>query len=314
MDLALPVDFLSQHWRRRPAAVSGAFDTESRSCDWIRRFREWCCPPVTPRLFIRDERRGPGTARAFDVTDHASALELFDAYAGHEALTILLNGVEHVAPEMERIRARFGVQLPWREDDIVATLSTPGSGIGYHAGHEDGFIVQLAGSRIWRVWHPDHLPDAYQLSVVGWSGATVPTPPRPEAPPVGEYELHPGDVLYIPPFFGHDGLTRELSVSLSVAWRGLTPFEVLRRGGEVSATIDFTATGERLRLLFSLLPDPPVGCNDVCGFLCSEVWQRAGWVGGDITAAHVTSCVEAFLRVRTRAASRGVCGGACAVV
>ena len=66
--------------------------------------------------------------------------------------TILFNQVETVDDDVRHVRDHMSVPHRWREDDIVVTFSTLGSGVGYHAGHEDAIIVQAAGRRRWRVW------------------------------------------------------------------------------------------------------------------------------------------------------------------
>ncbi len=73
-------------------------------------------------------------------------------------VTQLLNRVDAVDADVRRLRSLLPVELPWRHDDTVATWSDPGSGIGFHSGHEDGFVVQLAGARGGRCGRPRRSP------------------------------------------------------------------------------------------------------------------------------------------------------------
>lgn len=147
------------------------------------------------------------------------------------AFTIHMNDVEIVDPEIFDLRQSLGIPYWWRLDDVIGTLSSRGSGIGYHAGHEDGFIVQLVGSRRWRVWSECCTPAYYRRELLSPSPGANPVIHRPDATAdlLLDVELNAGDVLYIPPFFPHEGATLATSVSLSVAWKGLGPISFIPR-------------------------------------------------------------------------------------
>lgn len=242
--------FFAKYWRKQPIVFRRACSPVVRM-NWL-----WsvCKAPAVARLYSLE--RGSAKARELDPVENAR--EHVKAILEGRRCTVLLNQVDAVSTGLQKLREEIGVGRSWRYDDIVLTVSANGSGIGFHAGHEDGFIVQMAGRRVWRVWSKDVLPIVYQEFLLGSKRFGEVRPPnRPETLPILECELEVGDILYIPPLFAHEGTTVETSVSLSIAWAGITPLKILRHMNPgVAAKID-CGKGERRSRAFELLPDPP---------------------------------------------------------
>jgi 50S ribosomal protein L16 3-hydroxylase len=260
---AVPARFLAETWQQAPALLEGLAAGWARKRDWVRRFEAWARPPAIARLFVLADDEGPGRASAAMMPDPRRAYELFRAYADEgQALTLLLNGVEQVDPEIAELRDGFEIGSSWRHDDVVATLSTVGSGIGFHAGHEDSLIVQLAGAREWRLWGPEVVPAAHRNALV-WKHSEPHTTllTRPSAEPLLASGLASGDVLYLPSLFPHEGRTLELSVSLSVAWRGVSAAALLERAGAMSDG-DRSIVDEHPDAFLRLIRDPPADDPD----------------------------------------------------
>ncbi len=142
--------FLKHVWRHKPAVYRRFF------LDAVLRpfrgdtFSSLCKPPATARIFVAADDRGHGVSRL--IPDPMKAWAIFQTFRHSEPLTLLLNSVERVDPRLRDLQRMFAIPFDWRADDVVATISTPRAGIGYHAGREDGFVVQVSGSRRWRVW------------------------------------------------------------------------------------------------------------------------------------------------------------------
>lgn len=229
MNFPLPADF-ERTWRRQPRLLRGLVSSDPLcSPDVVSCYASWCRQPARARLFA-PVQQSSRPIRSFDAGVPENAYRVFSDYASDgDVLTLLVNGVERTVPEIVRLRERFALGRDWRFDDVVATLSTVGSGIGYHAGHEDGFIVQLHGRRRWELWRPELRLSHYyrQLYHDAWVRECPPLP-EPPGPPNFVAELSAGDALYTPPMWGHRGTTLELSVSLSVAWRGASIIRALQ--------------------------------------------------------------------------------------
>jgi 50S ribosomal protein L16 3-hydroxylase len=250
---------LPEWWRSRPVVMRGSVSVPA---DGVEQFYEWCKEPALARLYILTEQEKPGSAHAGELPSPELVPQLYlQAVAKSEQLTILLNRVERVTPYAEELRASLPAGPDWRKDDVVTTLSSPRSGIGFHAGHEDGYVIQLAGSRHWRVWSPDVISDDYRWFLLGrGDDEYAVVPKRPSVDPLLEVQLKPGDVMYLPAMFPHEGVTVDESVSASVAWRGFGPYSLLRRyaGAEIGDILDRTAKLDPQRF-FSLLRDPEAG-------------------------------------------------------
>ncbi|WP_080911393.1 JmjC domain-containing protein [Pseudomonas aeruginosa] len=219
---------LDGQWRKKP--VVGRKIISSK---FIRNFNE--------ERFLKWTDRTSGSVRLFDSHANGDALsglltnaKLVRSYFEKirelkSALTFHMNDVELVDQDIFELRQSFEIPFWWRLDDIIATLSTPESGIGYHAGHEDGIIVQLYGSRRWCVWAETCTPTNYRYQLLAPGEGPNPRISRPKSKcdMLLDVHLSPGDVLYIPPFFPHEGVTTDTSVSLSIAWKGIGPASFL---------------------------------------------------------------------------------------
>ncbi len=116
-----------------------------------------------------------------------------------------------VAPYQWGLVRPFRVLPDWRLDDLMISFSVPGGGVGPHIDQYDVFIIQGMGSRRWRVG--DKLP----MRQFCPHPALLHVDPF---EPIIDEDLAPGDILYIPPGFPHDGFTHETALNYSVGFRG----------------------------------------------------------------------------------------------
>jgi ribosomal protein L16 Arg81 hydroxylase len=269
---------LKSYWQRAPVLLKGRALEFAAGVDWVQRAKTWCRAPVKSRLFTLQDEVATGAARCALVPNPMTAYRYFERFAREgERLTLLLNHVDKVSMETVRLREALNIGRKWRHDDIVATVSTRDSGIGFHAGHEDGFIVQLSGAREWLVWDPDVLPEDYRLFLLGHpKKRTVATPPRPSRTADYRFALQQGDVLYLPALFGHEGRTVSLSVSLSIGWRGVNAWRLM---SDALGSVDFDDSSISHRVaLFDLIPDPTD--EMAAGDYLSAIIERAADVLG----------------------------------
>lgn len=215
---------LNEHWRKTPAVARQILAPKFIKKFDAERFLKWTDQTLGSVRVFENYFDGTAQSALLSKPNHVRNYfkELNEIGVG---FTFHMNDVELIDRDIFNLRLCFGIPFWWRLDDVIATLSAPESGIGYHAGHEDGIIVQLSGSRRWRVWDQGLTPIDYRYELL------VPTEgPNPEIlkPNAGcdqilDVYLSPGDVLYIPPYFPHEGVTTETSVSLSIAWKGIGP-------------------------------------------------------------------------------------------
>ncbi|MDA0127676.1 cupin domain-containing protein [Vibrio sp. MarTm2] len=122
-----------------------------------------------------------------------------------------LGAAELVAP--------FKALPQWLFDDLMVCYSAPQGGVGPHIDQYDVFIIQGSGKRRWRVGAADE--GQYQESIQGAlrqiEGFDA----------IIDEVLEPGDILYIPPGFPHEGNTIEPSMSYSMGFRSPKEQELL---------------------------------------------------------------------------------------
>lgn len=110
-------------------------------------------------------------------------------------VSLLVQQLQSRYPVLLDLERCFGFIPSWRREDVMASVSSAGGGVGKHADRYDVFLVQTQGIRRWQVaLHETSEPVIDQLT-------------------------YPGDVLYIPPGVFHWGETIEAAITLSVGFR-----------------------------------------------------------------------------------------------
>jgi 50S ribosomal protein L16 3-hydroxylase len=196
-----PQVFLRRHWQKRPLLVRRALPGMRGIIEKRALFALAAHADIESRLV---ERRG----NRMQVT-HGPLPRARLRRAGARNWTLLVNGVNFYSAPAEKLLRRFSFIPQARLDDVMVSYATPGGGVGPHVDSYDVFLVQAAGRRVWRLARPQTF-------------ALVPHAPlrliddfRAEE----EYLLEPGDMLYLPPGWGHDGVALDRCFTYSVGFR-----------------------------------------------------------------------------------------------
>ena len=193
--------FLHRHWQKKPLLARGAFPGLGDFLQRDRIFELAARDDLESRLVIRNGRRwqvrhGPFSRRALSrIRDSRWSL--------------LVHGINHVLPAAQELLRQFAFIPYARLDDLMVSFAPPGGGVGPHFDSYDVFLVQGGGSRRWRVGpcrDRDLLPGA-PLRILR------------RFRPSNEWVLHPGDMLYLPPRYGHDGVAVTDCVTYSIGFR-----------------------------------------------------------------------------------------------
>jgi Cupin superfamily protein len=132
---------------------------------------------------------------------------LYGAWA--DGFTVIANGLQRKWPSIAGFCRRLQAEL---RCPVGANLyGTPAGAQGFaaHFDTHDVFVVQLEGTKTWRVFRPVH-----ELPLVD---ADARVDPKKLGPPVKLATLITGDVLYIPRGFIHDAVTAQThSVHLTI--------------------------------------------------------------------------------------------------
>ena len=123
--------------------------------------------------------------------------------------TLLVQGVNLHSDTADALLRRFAFIPYARLDDLMVSYAAPGGGVGPHYDSYDVFLLQAAGTRRWRYGRQRDLrlrPDAPLKILQRFT-------PRHEA------TLAPGDMLYLPPDFAHDGVALDACMTYSIGFR-----------------------------------------------------------------------------------------------
>lgn len=124
--------------------------------------------------------------------------------------TLLVQGVDKYIQDVASIMAPFSFIPSWRLDDLMVSFATAGAGVGAHIDQYDVFLVQGKGKRRWRVGEPGDYSETFphpKLRQIEGFDAII------------DVEVEPGDVVYVPPGWPHNGETIDDSLTYSVGFR-----------------------------------------------------------------------------------------------
>jgi 50S ribosomal protein L16 3-hydroxylase len=203
-------EFLRRHWQKKPMLVRAALPGFRGAIGRSALFALASRTEVESRLVQR-------TGKKWRVT-HGPLPRSVLRRAGDRNWTLLVNDVNHHAPAAEALLRRFSFIPQARLDDVMVSYAAPGGGVGPHADSYDVFLIQGEGRRRWRLCRPRKfamLPGA-PLKIIAHF--------KPEVDVI----LESGDLLYLPPGWGHDGVALDACFTCSVGFRA-------PRGAELAA-------------------------------------------------------------------------------
>lgn len=133
--------------------------------------------------------------------------------------TLLVQGVDGHHPAARRLLDRFRFIADCRLDDLMISWASEGGGVGPHVDSYDVFLLQVEGLRRWRLG-----PVRDAAMVPG-----LPLKVLSRFEPTEQHDLAPGDMLYLPPGWGHDGTAiGGPCMTCSIGFRAPSRLELLR--------------------------------------------------------------------------------------
>lgn len=218
-----PQEFLTKYWQKKPLLIRQGFKNfqDPISADEIAGLA--CEEEVESRLVYKTAAQWQAQFGPFDSYQHL----------GDKDWSLVVQALDHWSEEAAQMIEPFRFIPQWRLDDLMVSFATPGGGVGPHIDWYDVFICQGSGKRHWRVGdkgqHREYAAHPALLHVEPFEAMI-------------DVELAPGDILYIPPGFPHEGITLETSLSFSVGFRAQSAVSLL--SGLADHLIDHEQGGE----------------------------------------------------------------------
>ncbi len=205
-------DFLDQYWKKKPLLIRQAFPGGLSFIDGDELAGFASQETVESRLVIE---RGPQRWE----TQYGPLDEEIWASLPKKKWTLLVQAVDRLLPDVSRLRDHFRFLPNWRVDDIMISYAVDQGGVGPHTDNYDVFLIQGQGRRRWEIGaEPELNPEwiaGLDLKILK------------QFTPTQSFDLEPGDMLYLPPGFAHNGVALGESITYSVGFRAPHQKEML---------------------------------------------------------------------------------------
>jgi len=132
--------------------------------------------------------------------------------------TFLVQGVDLHHDGVHALLQQFRFVPDARLDDVMISYATDGGGVGPHFDSYDVFLLQAHGQRRWRIGR--------QKDLSLQQGVPLKILQKFEAEE--EFVLNPGDMLYLPPKYAHEGVAVGECMTWSVGFRAPQEGELAR--------------------------------------------------------------------------------------
>ena len=123
--------------------------------------------------------------------------------------TVLVQGVNLHDDAVDALMRQFDFIPDTRLDDLMISYATRDGGVGAHFDSYDVFLLQAHGHRRWRISAQSDLTlvEGMPLKILK------------HFEPEEEFVLAPGDMLYLPPQYAHEGVAVDECMTYSIGFR-----------------------------------------------------------------------------------------------
>jgi len=196
-----PEQFMKRHWQKKPLLIRQALPDMKPLIERSQLLEMVESEEVESRLIVRkgakwNLKKGPMGRKSLP------SLKTPD-------WTVLIQGVDLHNDAVHSLLQQFRFVPDARLDDLMISFATEGGGVGPHFDSYDVFLLQAHGQRKWRIGRQKK----YELQ------EGVPLKVLKDFKPEAEFVLNPGDMLYLPPGYAHDGVAVGECMTYSIGFR-----------------------------------------------------------------------------------------------
>jgi 50S ribosomal protein L16 3-hydroxylase len=196
-----PRQFMRRHWQKRPLLIRQALPGVAPPVTRSELFALAGNEGVESRLVEHGDagwvlRHGPLSRRAIPGVKRPN-------------WTLLVQGLDLHVDAAHELLAKFRFVPDARLDDLMLSYATEGGGVGPHLDSYDVFLLQVHGAREWRIGRvakPRFAADAPLKILTNFRAEQ-------------RWLLEPGDMLYLPPLWAHEGVARGECMTASIGFR-----------------------------------------------------------------------------------------------
>lgn len=196
-----PEQFMKRHWQKKPLLIRQAVPNMKPLIERAELLSMLENEEVESRQIVRKGakwtlKKGPMARKSlpsFKTPDW----------------TVLIQGVDLHHDAVHALLQQFRFVPDARLDDLMISFATDGGGVGPHFDSYDVFLLQAQGQRKWRIGRQKkfELQEGVPLKILK------------DFKPETEFVLNPGDMLYLPPGYAHDGVAIGECMTYSVGFR-----------------------------------------------------------------------------------------------
>lgn len=212
--------FLRDYWQKKPLLIRAPWDEWRNPLEPDELAGLACEEGVESRLIVYE-----GDRLALETGPLPETR--FEEISGKTS-TLLVQAVDHHVPEVAALIEPFRFVPDWRIDDVMVSYAVDGGGVGPHFDQYDVFLIQGLGRRRWRVGQV--------------CDSATPLTPNEDLRLLADFQmtdewiLEPGDILYVPPRFAHDGVAvGDDCMTYSVGFRAPSLAELIEEWSEHQA-------------------------------------------------------------------------------
>ncbi len=197
-----PSAFMQRHWQKKPLLIRNAVPGVQAPLDRAALFALASEEDVESRLIVQQVKEGWSLK-------HGPLSRRSLPPLTQPGWTLLVQGLDLHVPAAHDLLQRFRFVPDARLDDLMISYATDGGGVGPHYDSYDVFLLQVQGQRRWRIGKlkDDSLQPDVPLKILS------------NFEPEHEYVLEPGDMLYLPPMWAHDGIAQGECMTCSIGFR-----------------------------------------------------------------------------------------------
>lgn len=196
-----PKEFLRDYWQKKPLLVRNALPNFKGLLTSNELIDLACQEDVQSRLVIQKKQNWLVKDSQLFIDDFSNLEK--------KKWSLLVNDVNHFLSSARDLLLKFNFIPYARMDDLMISYAPKGGGIGPHFDSYDVFLIQGEGTKRWQISSQEDdsfIPD-------------IPLKILRNFMPEQGWLLTPGDMLYLPPNWAHNGVAENEGMTYSVGFR-----------------------------------------------------------------------------------------------